>query len=184
MKSEYRRPDPVIYAERVLDGLPYQDLESNIWIFLEEVTGKKKFDLINLFQNENFCLSQQEFNLFKKMLERRKNHEPVAYIIGKKNFYGYDFKTGPGVLIPRFETELLVERVGKICDNKKILDLCSGSGCIGITLVKEFNPESVCCSDISEKALNYIKNNAESILNSNEQRKVTIVKSDMFENLK
>ena len=158
MKSEYRRPDPVIYAERVLDGLPYQDLESNIWIFLEEVTGKKKFDLINLFQNENFCLSQQEFDLFKKMLERRKNHEPVAYIIGKKNFYGYDFKTGPGVLIPRFETELLVERVGKICDNKKILDLCSGSGCIGITLVKEFHPESVCCTDISETALNFTKN--------------------------
>ncbi len=92
-------------------------------------------------------------------LEKRVNGTPLQYIIGKWNFFGYDFFVGDGVLIPRPDTEILVEQaIKEIRDNMRVADLCSGSGCIAITLSKETNAH-VFALEKSEKAYDYLLKN-------------------------
>ncbi|MGM0607548.1 MAG: peptide chain release factor N(5)-glutamine methyltransferase [Candidatus Muiribacteriota bacterium] len=147
--------------------------------FLEFILEKSRFEI----QRDGYELNDKQKVELDGYIKRREAGEPVDYILGYRNFYGYDFKVGPGVLIPRFETELLVEKVGKFVEGKKVLDLCTGSGCIGITLLKEFNPDIVLCTDVSDKALEFAKINAKNILNSDEKAKATFIKSDMFKKI-
>lgn len=107
---------------------------------------------------------------------------PLQYIVGNVEFYNYTFNVDNRVLIPRFETELLVDKLIKRVRNKynkkiDILDLCSGSGCIGITLDKELDA-NVLCSDISSDALEVLGENKK-LNNSN----VKYVLSDLFSNI-
>ncbi len=111
----------------------------------------------------------QEKNLddtyYQKCLKDLEKGLPIQYIIGEVNFYGYDFKVNKNVLIPRYETELLVDKTIKIIKklfiNKSvdIIDLGTGSGCIAITLKKELNA-NVTALDISKKAIDIAKQNA------------------------
>jgi len=102
---------------------------------------------------------------YNKCLKELAKGRPIQYIIGEVNFYGYNFKVNENVLIPRFETELLVDktikRINKLFINKPvdILDLGTGSGCIAITLKKEIN-SNVDALDISKEALEVAKENA------------------------
>ena len=93
---------------------------------------------------------------YEENLKRWKNGEPVQYIVGNVNFYGLIFKVDKRVLIPRFETEELIEKTLKYLDKDKalkIIDLGTGSGCIAITL-KKFLPDSeVTAYDVSHEAL-------------------------------
>ena len=90
---------------------------------------------------------------------------PVQYIVGNTNFYGYDFKVNRNTLIPRFETELLVEKTYNYIkkyfnkDNIKILDIGTGSGCIAITLNKLLDNSMVTAVDISKEALDVAREN-------------------------
>ena len=106
---------------------------------------------------------------------------PVQYIVGNVDFYGYEFKVNKNVLIPRFETEELVNRtikyIKKYITNPKIVDLGTGSGCIAITLSKELDVR-VDAVDISEKALEVAKEN-----NEINDSKVTFCKGNMLEPL-
>ncbi len=106
---------------------------------------------------------------------------PVQYIVGSTNFYGYNIKVNENVLIPRFETEELVENTIKYIKDFKnsvsILDLCTGSGCIAITLKKELNC-NVDATDISNKALEVAKENA--LLND---ASINFYQGDLFENI-
>ena len=106
---------------------------------------------------------------------------PVQYIVGNVDFYGYEFKVNKNVLIPRFETEELVNRtinyIKKYIDNPKIVDLGTGSGCIAITLSKELDI-SVDAVDISDKALEVAKQN-----NEMNKSKVTFYQGNMLEPL-
>lgn len=120
---------------------------------------------------------------YEKGLERLKRGEPVQYIVGNVDFYGNKILVDANVLIPRFETELLVERLVKIIkkyfnDKISILDIGTGSGCIAITLDKLVNG-SVWGADISEKALAVAKKNNE-INGTN----VNFCVSDVFSNIK
>lgn len=118
----------------------------------------------------------------EEALKRLENGEPIQYIIGNVNFYGNTFVVNNNVLIPRFETEELVEKTIKLIkenfNNKvDILDLCTGSGCIAITLNKELN-SNVDAADISNEALDIaIKNNK--LNNTN----VSFIHSDIFSNI-
>lgn len=118
----------------------------------------------------------------EEALKKLENGEPIQYIIGNVNFYGNTFNVNKNVLIPRFETEELVEKTIKLIkenfNNKvDILDLCTGSGCIAITLNKELN-SNVDASDISTYALEVaIKNNK--LNNTN----VNFIHSDIFNNI-
>lgn len=109
--------------------------------------------------DENTCL------LFNDLIDKRLQKFPLQYIIGEWDFYGRTFKVGEGVLIPRPETELLVDEVIKFCKNfnksdVKVLDLCSGSGCIGLTIAKELTDSEVWCVEKSENAFKYLSENA------------------------
>lgn len=99
------------------------------------------------------------------MTEKRAAGYPLQYILGQWEFFGYPFIVGEGVLIPRPDTETLVERVIEICrrnniKSPKIADLCSGSGCIAITLKKELPDAEIYAVELSDKALPYIRENA------------------------
>lgn len=103
-------------------------------------------------------------NSLEFLEEKLKNNYPVQYLIGSVEFYGYPIKVNEDVLIPRFETELLVEKIIKLINEKNInnpsiLDVCTGSGCIAISLSKEIDSK-VDALDISEKALEIAKYNA------------------------
>lgn len=133
--------------------------------------------LMKYYFNDNLedVVNQNEM---KKLLEKAKNY-PIQYIVGTANFYGYDFIVNESVLIPRFETEELVENtINYIRNNnyKKVLDLCTGSGCIGITLKKEIHDLDVTLSDISKEALLVAKENIKDL-------DINIIQSDLFKNI-
>ena len=107
--------------------------------------------------------SKEELTLFNKYVKKRADGVPVAYILGEKEFMGLTFHLNSDTLIPRPDTECLVEKVieKNTFHSPKILDLCTGSGCIGISLAN-FIPNSFCdLTDISEGALGMAKENAE-----------------------
>ena len=112
-------------------------------------------------------------------IEKRKKHIPLQYIINKQNFYGLDFYVNESVLIPRYDTENIVDRIVKDCKENKclsVLDLCTGSGCIAVSL-KKCGFESVYAADISDKALSVAKYNAK--LNNAD---IIFLQSDLYEN--
>ncbi len=116
---------------------------------------------------------------YKKCLKELSAGKPIQYIIGEVNFYGYDIKVNKDALIPRYETELLVDlsikKIEKLFKNKQvdIIDLGTGSGCIAITLKKELL-SNVTALDISKKALKLAKENAK-LNNVN----INFIESDM-----
>ena len=114
---------------------------------------------------------------FADLLWRVKSGEPLQYVIGKWDFYESEFFVGEGVLIPRPETEELTELVikkAKSLDNPVVLDLCSGSGCIGISIAKAVPTATVYCLEKSSEALFYLMKNADGIKN------VRVVQGDIF----
>lgn len=99
----------------------------------------------------------------RQMTERRLNHEPLAYILGEWDFYGYTFMVNKNVLIPRSDTEPLCQLAiedAKTLENPKVIDICCGSGCIGLTLAAEVHNARVVAIDISEDALSVARENA------------------------
>ncbi len=113
---------------------------------------------------------------FANLLWRVKAGEPLQYVIGKWDFYESEFYVGEGVLIPRPETEELTELVikkAKQIKNPIIFDLCSGSGCIGISVAKAVQNSTVYCIEKSEKAFPYLEKNAKGIEN------VNLIKADI-----
>ena len=125
-----------------------------------------------IHKNEDLIIMKK----FADMLWQIKSGEPLQYVIGRWDFYESEFHVGRGVLIPRPETEELTELV---IDNAKrfcspvVFDLCSGSGCIGISIAKALPSSTVYCVEKSEEALQYLLKNAESISN------VKVVNSDI-----
>jgi len=133
-----------------------------------------KKDRLYLITHDDEEISEKDAEAFKRLAKRRAGGEPTAYILGYKEFYGRKFYVNGDVLIPRPETEMLIELI-KGEDNAKILDLCAGSGCIGLTLALECKNAKVTLSDISPKAVEIIKKNAENL-----GVEVNIVESDLF----
>ena len=136
-------------------------------------------------------IPSSELELLESCLERRKDGEPVAYITGERGFYENVFKVSPATLIPRADTEILVEdaireiseRFGSE-DEIRILDLCCGTGCIGISVAKvlsgRFGKVLLTLSDISEEALSVCRENVETII-SEQNIVVNIISSDLFQ---
>lgn len=124
-----------------------------------------------------YC-GEDVLNKYKEDLERLINNEPIQHILGYQEFMKLKFKVNPDVLIPRQDTEILVEEVlnlAKNSENFSILDLCTGSGAIAISLSKAMNKAKVYAGDISKKALKIAEYN-----NQNLKADVTIFETDMF----
>ena len=122
--------------------------------------------------------------LTKENIKKIEIGYPIQYLIGYVDFYGRKINVNKNTLVPRYETEYLIEKTLKYInkynlDNSKVLDMCTGSGCIGLTLKAEKPSLDVTLSDISSKALKVAKQNKEE-LNLN----VKIIKSDLFEKIK
>lgn len=121
---------------------------------------------------------------YYEQIQKLANQQPLQYVIGNVNFYGNTFIVNPSVLIPRFETEELVENTLNFIEyyfpqkDLKIIDLGTGSGCIGITLKKKLPTVQVTLVDISKEALTVAKENANLL-----DVEVTCVESDFWENI-
>lgn len=130
-------------------------------------------------------ITSNEEKLINHLIERRLNREPLQYILGECIFYSIKIKVGPGVLIPRPETEIIVEEVIKRQNlikktGYRVLDLCTGSGCIALAVAKNIPQFHVFGIDISEKAVMYAKKNK--VLNNVEN--INFVVGDLFEPFK
>jgi len=140
-----------------------------------------RVDTAWLIAHDNDPLTDTMIRAFQPLLLRRLEGEPVAYILGEKEFYGRMFKVTPDVLIPRPETELLVEAALKrLATNhpSRILDIGTGSGCIALTLALERPEWSMTAVDLSAQALSIARQNAHSL-----NAKVRLLQSDLFDSL-
>lgn len=108
-------------------------------------------------------ISDEQVGLFQEFIEARSQGEPTQYITGRQDFYGLEFEVTPDVLIPRPETELLVETALKLVSHENAISICdvgTGSGCIAITLVKQLPLARAVALDVSSAALEISKRNA------------------------
>ena len=141
-----------------------------------------------LYLNGRQSVSEKESGEYQTYIQRRLAGEPVAYITGVKEFWSIPIKVTPAVLVPRPETEMLVEQTLEIIKEFrsqnsevriKILDLCTGSGCITVALAKELPNATFVSSDLSPEALEVARENCRSF-----QDRVRLVQSDLFSALK
>ncbi|WP_073144432.1 peptide chain release factor N(5)-glutamine methyltransferase [Myroides odoratimimus] len=134
------------------------EAEQLFLIALEEIEGKTRIDLVM-----NPTMQTDKVEVWESVLEELKQEKPIQYIFGRAYFYGLTFKVNEFTLIPRAETEELVEWIINSVNPSKpirILDIGTGSGCIGITLANELPLARVTLMDVSDKALEVAKQNA------------------------
>ncbi|HNV96808.1 MAG TPA: peptide chain release factor N(5)-glutamine methyltransferase [bacterium] len=140
-----------------------------------------------ILANPDFILHKKAEKKFFRLIIKRVKNYPVAYILGYKYFYGLKFKVNKSVLIPRPETEILVDGTFEVVNLRggqparlTILDIGTGSGCIAITLAKKIKNVKIIACDISQKALRIAKKNAK----INKVNNIEFIKSDLLKNIK
>ena len=128
-------------------------------------------------------ISEEYQQKVEKMLKRRLKGEPTAYIVGEWEFYGLAFDVNPSVLIPRVDTEIMVDQAINMLryrmNSKRVLDLCTGSGCIGISVAVNVRDSNVLLVDSSDKALEVCRAN---IIRNKSAHHVTAVNADALKN--
>ena len=147
------------------------------------ISHSLNLSLPKLISNALIELNENEINKIETLINRRLNFEPIAYITNKKEFYGIDFYVNNSVLIPRVETEeiidLIKEYINKKIDKNKKFSICDiGAGCgnIAITLKKLFENADITAIEISEKAIQVIKQNCENIFQN--KNSINIINAD------
>ncbi|NJY62203.1 peptide chain release factor N(5)-glutamine methyltransferase [Salinimicrobium sp. CDJ15-81-2] len=149
------------FFETLQDEYPKEETGSFFFILLQEFTGLTRLDLALDPQRE---LTEAQKQKLEQALDRLQDHEPIQYITGSTEFFGLNFKVDKNVLIPRPETEELVQWVLEESDSSvalRVLDIGTGSGCIAISLAKNLPQAKISAIDISEEALNVARENAE-----------------------
>jgi release factor glutamine methyltransferase len=142
-----------------------------------------KIDRARLFTTLDSNVSSSEVDTLKKMVQRRVKGEPSAYITGNKEFYGLDFIVNRQVLIPRPETELLVEQAINLCRNykyKTIVDIGTGCGTIAVSLAVNIPSVKIYATDISNQAIKVTEQNC---LKHGVKDRITLLQGDMLEPL-
>ncbi len=152
------------FVSELSSRYPNEEIHSFFHILAEEFLNKTRFQLS---LETSLTLSEIQHQQFENALHRLKQFEPIQYVIGTTEFYGIPFKVSPATLIPRPETEELVDWVlssgHKIPNSKlKVLDIGTGSGCIAISIAKNLTNASVSAIDFSKEALKIAANNAKS----------------------
>jgi len=137
-------------------------------------------DRVGLYLDLDRPLADPELDRLRALVGRRRKHEPVAYILGRREFWGRSFEVGPAVLVPRPETETLVERALELLEDDAtgpLLDLCTGSGAIALTLLAERPALRADATDISADALEVAARNAEALGVAD---RVRLLEGDLF----
>lgn len=151
----------IAWASEYLEGYGVESPRLSAELLLAKTLDMERIQLYLRFDQP---LQAEELAGFKQLLLRRRAHEPVAYILGSREFYGLDFLVGPGVLVPRPETEHLVEEgLNAIqgVEAPRALDLCTGSGCVALALAHERPEAQVVGVDVSPQALAFARRNAD-----------------------
>ncbi len=161
-------------------GVPDADIDAGLlW---QHVSGMNRAAM--LFDRDVEISAEQEKD-YMELIERRSAREPLQYITGVQSFMGYDFCTSKNVLIPRQDTEVLVEtalNITKHIDGSvDVLDMCCGTGCIGISYGLMRSGSRVVLADISEDAINTTHKNIEKLCGDTDRFRV--VSTDLFENV-
>lgn len=136
-----------------------------------------------LYAHPEFVLSADEDRIFDSFLHRRSNREPFQYISGVQEFYGLEFEVTPDVLIPRPETEMVVDRAIEILDRTHAASFCEvgiGSGCIAVSVLHHSKRSTATGLDVSSKALLIARRNAEK---HNVIQRMKLRRSDVYEGL-
>lgn len=152
-----------------------EEAELDARLLLEEICGT---DRNTLLVHGDRNVTEEELAQYKEMLEKRSAHIPLQQIIGRQSFMGLEFYVDENVLIPRQDTELLVEEaLQELHDGMRILDMCTGSGCILLSLLKYSNDCEGIGADISEEALKVAERNRVQLGLKN----AAFIRSDLFE---
>lgn len=158
---------------------------------IENSTLKAKILLANILKVKKEYLlihseeqvKQEDKIKYENCIKELIKGKPLQYITNKQEFMGLNFYVDENVLIPQPDTEILVEKAIEIAETtqkNKILDMCTGSGCIAISLAKKINNVQITAVDISNSALNVANKNA---INNNVENKIKFINSDMFNNI-
>ncbi len=178
-EEAYNRGKDILIKAGVADAL------IDARLLLEEAAQVNKAYLL-MHANEELKLSCEDSaeDSYFRMIDMRAKRIPLQHIVGYQDFMSLRFKVNNNVLVPRFDTEVLVEEALKhVHDGMRILDMCTGSGCILVSILKYSND---CCGvgvDISDKALEVAKENADILLSDRTDVDVTFIKSDLFNEL-
>lgn len=163
-------------GEKVLNLANVSDAKVDAWM-LFEMACKVDRNFYYLHMDEDITAEQQKE--YEIALKKRAEHIPLQYITGEQEFMGLKFKVNSNVLIPRQDTEVLVEEALKrIQPGMRVLDMCTGSGCIAVSIAKNVPHVKMHAVDISKQALNVAKDNAK--LN---EVSVEFERSDLFDNV-
>ena len=164
--------DAIIFGKKYISSTDTKMLISNV----------KNYNALEIIDHLNEELTSDEEKAFKNLIEARRGNKPLQYITNSVNFYGIDLYVDERVLIPRFETEELVENTVKYLkdnfNNPKVLDLCCGSGAIGIAIKNKVNDSIVTVSDISKDALDVARINIDKY-----NYEIDTIESDLFSNI-
>lgn len=165
-------------AVSLLDAAGIEEPETDSRLLLESVVGLSRTEM---YLRRSEPVSETKQKRFNKLIEQRRLREPVAYILGEREFWSHTFKVTPAVLIPRPETEFLVEQVLSLTDSRNLqdgplVDLCCGSGAIGIVLSLETGC-SVLGIDLSKDALAVASENRDTLCDN---KKLYLVQSDLL----
>lgn len=168
--------EAIVYGEEKLNQAGIVDAKTDAWLLLTFVC---KIDRTYYYVHMDEDLSVEQAEEFESVLNKRAEHVPLQYITGEQEFMGLTFHVNDAVLIPRQDTETLVEEALKIIrPGMKVLDMCTGSGCILISILKNVVDVEGFGYDISKQAINVAKENAK--LND---VAATFERSDLFDNV-
>ena len=164
-------------SKKRLEAAGVEDFIFEAREIIKHITGLSAAQILTSYNRK---LSQFQENNLIAILHQREVRYPLQYIFTKWGFYGREFFVGPGVLVPRADTETVIEASTEYLKDKespKILDLCAGSGCIGITLAKEIENSKVLLVEKFQEALSYTNKNIE----YNKAENATAIMGDIFE---
>lgn len=161
------------FGKEYLESSHITDFESDAWLLFSYCVNMNRTKYIMKMKDDApDCISQA----YEVLLSKRSKGVPVQYLLGTQSFYGYDFFVNENVLIPRADTEVLVNEALKLAgENAKVLDLCTGSGCIAVSVKLERSDITVSASDISKDALKIARLNADY-----NNADITFYESDLF----
>lgn len=168
--SSYREIYEQAVEKLTLAQVP--DAKVDAWYLFEHSTGISRASYFLKAQEE---MSLEQVEKFQSLIEKRVERIPLQYIIGSQDFMGFPFQVSRATLIPRQDTEVLVEEVCNYANGKKVLDLCTGTGCIIISLAKLCALEKAVGTDISVEAIQIAEENAKQL-----EANVVFYQGDLF----